>query len=185
MFGNASFGARRVLVVYYSMTGNTARVARDLGRTLGADVESVQDKGHGVGLKGYLKATIDAVRGIPAQIGEPTRNPADYSLVIIGTPVWAWHMTPAIRAYLQRFKASLNDVAFFVTSGDTDVAQIVPSLELVSGHKALASAGFSAQELSDRRNYEGKLTDFVNALGGVVRARPQPGVKVDAAVHAR
>jgi flavodoxin len=156
--------AGKVLVVYYSLTGNTARVARDLAKFTGGDIESIRDSGHGVGLAGYLKATIDAVRGASAQIGPLSRNPRDYALTIVGTPVWARQMTPAIRGWLQRCRENLGPVAFFVTSGDTDVSRIAPALEFLAGRRAVALAGFDARELGNRQSYDAKMSGFLKEM---------------------
>jgi hypothetical protein len=114
---------------------------------------------------GYLKAIRDAVRGAPARIEPITRRPSDYALTIIGTPVWAWKMTPAVRAYLRQTQQQLGRVAFFVTSGDTDVAKIVPPMEALAGVKAIASVGFNNRELNDERLYQEKLRAFLAAIG--------------------
>jgi multimeric flavodoxin WrbA len=98
--------APKVLVVYYSLTGNTARVARDVARRTGGDIESIRDSGYGVGFTGYIKAAIDAVRGASSQPGPLARNPRDYALTIVGTPVWVGHMTPPVRGWLQRCRAA-------------------------------------------------------------------------------
>jgi hypothetical protein len=159
MFG----AARRVLVAYYSLTGNTARVGRDLAKALGADLESIRDEEHGAGVLGYFKAAVDAVRETPAQIAAPAHDPGNYSLVIVATPVWAGKMTPAVRTYLQNLRANRCDVAFVITSGDTGGEEIVPPMERVCGHTAVASAAFSASHLSDRAVYEERLAAFVAA----------------------
>jgi menaquinone-dependent protoporphyrinogen IX oxidase len=153
----------KTLVVYYSQSGNTARVARDIAKRMGADLESIQDRHYEVGFLGYLKAVVDAVRGVSAVIDEPMLNPGDYALTIIGTPVWAGHMTPAVRAYLQKYQRSFGDVAFFVTSADTDSARIVPYLESLAKRYAMAFTGFSARELADQPTYEKRLSDFLKA----------------------
>lgn len=155
---------KRVLVVYYSLTGNTARVGRDLAARLDADIESVRDKGHGTGFVGQLVAAFDAWRSAAATI-EPLQNDsADYEITLIGTPVWAGAMTPAIRAYLQRTSGKLRNVAFFTTSGHTDITRILPSLEALAGRKSTACAGFNARELNDATSYQRKLATFVDAL---------------------
>lgn len=155
---------KRVLVVYYSLTGNTARVGRDLAARLDAEIESVLDKGHGTGFMGQLVAAFDAWRGAAATIEPLQRDPADYETTLIGTPVWTGAMTPAIRAYLQRTSGKLRNVAFFTTSGNTDIARILPSLEALAGRKSIAFAGFDARELKDATAYERKLATFVDAL---------------------
>ena len=159
-------GGRKILVAYYSLSGNTARVARDIAARVGADIESIQDPGHGVGFFGYLKDSLDALRNIPAKIGPLAKNPADYALTIVGTPVWAGHLTPAVRSYLQQTQGRLGKVAFFVTSGNTGVAKIVPSIELLADTRLIASAGFNARELSERGSYDEKLTAFLKEIDG-------------------
>jgi flavodoxin len=156
----------KILVTYYSLTGNTARVARDIAARVGADIESIQDRGHGVGFFGFLKDSLDALRGIPAKIEPPAKNPGDYALTIIGTPVWAGNMTPAARAYLQQAQARLGRVAFFVTSGNTAVARVAPSMEALAKARSIASAGFNARDLKEQNLYEEKLTAFLNEIHG-------------------
>ncbi len=152
------------LVVYYSLTGNTARVATDLAAKLDADLESIRDRGHGVGFWAALKAGYDAMKDRPARIDPLQRDPADYALTLIGTPVWGWKMTPAVRAYLQQTAGRLHDVAFFVTSGNTDVTTLLPSLEGLAKRTAIASAGFNGRELADGIVYKRKLSRFVEAI---------------------
>jgi flavodoxin len=160
--------AGRILVAYYSITGNTARVARDVATRTGGVLESIRDPHHGVGFFNYLKAMVDAVRGATTRIDPITRNPDKYDLIVIGTPVWAWNATPAVRAYLQQTQGRLKNVAFFVTSGDTSVAKLLPSLEALAKRKAVLSAGFNASELKDQALYEPRLAAFVR---GIERSR--------------
>ena len=155
----------KILIAYYSRTGRTARVARDIAARTGGDIERIQDPRHRIGCLGYLEAIRDAVRGAPARIPPITRKPSDYAMTIIGTPVWAWKMTPAVRAYLRQTQQQLGHVAFFVTSGDTDVAKIVTPMEALVGVRAIASIGFNSRQLNDQKLYEEKLRSFLAAIG--------------------
>ncbi len=161
---------RRMLVVFYSLTGNTEKVAKDLAQRLDADIESIHDTQHGVGWLSNLRAGMDAWRQKPAVIGAPQRDPADYELTLIGTPVWSWQVTPGVRAYLQQTRGKLRKVAFFITSGNTDISKLLPSLEALAGCKAVASAGFSARELNNSAAYEMKLAEFIHAIRNVTAA---------------
>jgi len=168
-------GGKKTLVVYYSLSGNTARVARDVAARLGADIESIQDRGHGVGFFGYLKDCLDAVRGVPAKIGPLAKNPGDYALTIVGTPVWAGHLTPAVRSYLQQTQGRLGKVAFFATSGNTGVAKLLPTIELLADTRLVATAGFNARDLAAQDSYEKKLAAFVDEILGRY-TRPEAAV---------
>lgn len=164
---------KKVLVVYYSLTGNTARVARDLAKRLDADIESIHDAEHGVGFLGQLKAAYDAWRQAPARIARLQRNPSEFAVTIVGTPVWMRRMTPALRAFLLVMRGRFRRVAFFVTSGNTDVETLVHDLEASGLCRAVAIAGFNQRELRDPILYERKLSNFVQAIERGMAAPPE------------
>jgi flavodoxin len=154
----------KVLVVYYSLSGNTARVALDLARRLGADIESLRDKNHGAEFAGFLRAAYDAWRRIPSSVENLGRDPGNYDLTIIGTPVWVGQMTPAVRSYLRQTHGRCDRVGFFVTSGNTDVTKVLRSFEAEAKQAAAASVGFNQGELRDPEAYERKLSDFAETV---------------------
>ena len=165
---------KRILVTYYSLTGNTAKVAVDLAARLRADVMPLRELAQRRGMLGYLRAAIDSLRERPAAIEPPAKSAGDYDLIIVGTPIWAGRITPAVRAYLQTVRGATARVAFFITSGGTDVATVRPALEKLAGAPALAAAGFTERELRDPRRYELKLKEFVASVRGATTL-PAPG----------
>ena len=78
------------LVVYYSRTGNTKFVAEEIAAEIGADIEEIVDLKSRAGTMGWLSAGRDATINRQTKIAETKRNPADYDLVVVGSPVWAW-----------------------------------------------------------------------------------------------
>jgi flavodoxin len=105
------------LVLYYSRTGKTKFVAETIASELGSDIEEIVDLKNRDGKRGWMSATQDASRGKETQIAQTTINPRDYDLLIIGTPVWAFTLTPAIRTYLRNNDLSGKKVALFFTLG--------------------------------------------------------------------
>ncbi len=154
----------KILVAYYSRTGNTERVARDIARLLGADIEKIIDKKKRTGILGYLFGGRDAMKKLPTEIGEIQKDPSEYDIVVLGTPVWSWNATPAITTYIARTMGHLKNAAFFITSGNTAPEKIVPYLEEISGKKALAYTGFTKNELKDAGVYGRKIEEFTNAI---------------------
>ncbi len=156
----------RTLVVFYSRTGHTRKVTEDLALLLGADVEELIDKKARAGMSGYLGAGKDALGEKLTELGPLKFNPADYELVVIGTPVWSWNMTPAVRTYLSAHKAVFGTVAFFTLSGKTAPDKIVKKMEVLTGKTARAFAGFVDADLKDQNRavYEGKIRAFADKL---------------------
>jgi hypothetical protein len=162
--------SKSALIAYYSLTGNTAKVATDLAARLDAGPERIHDQGHGAGVFGQFTGALDAWRKKPARISAPQQDPAQYAITVIGTPVWVGQMTPAVRAYLKQMRGRIQHVAFFVTSGETDVTRILPSLEAEAGLKSVAAVGFNARELGEPATYENKLSAFVADLMSAARS---------------
>lgn len=161
-----------VLIVYYSLAGNTGRVANDLARHFNADVECIVDMKRRKGLWGYLTAIVDTWRHKPAVIGAIQHDPSTYSLVLLGTPVWGWNITPALRAYLEQTRGKLRNIALFITSGDTDVSRIVPFLRGLSSGRIVAAAGFNARELHNADLYRTKLEAYMREIESASAAEP-------------
>ncbi len=107
----------RLLVVFHSRSGTTRRIAHAIAESLGADIEEIADLKKRTGLFGYLGAGRDAMRRACSPIGEPTRNPADYDLVIVGSPIWVGRMSSPVRSYLTRYRGQFKAAGFFCTCG--------------------------------------------------------------------
>jgi multimeric flavodoxin WrbA len=179
--------SKPVLVVYYSLTGNTERVAKDLARRLDADVENIHDKRHRRGMLGGFFAALDAWRQVPAAIDTPRYDPSQYRIVLIGTPVWLGQMTPAVRAYLQRESSGFKAVGFFMTSGNTEIASVAPSMQRLTQRAAVAAMGLRILELEDSSTYERKIDAFVRQVrdSAVPRAEEPERESAHVAPHCR
>lgn len=105
------------LIVYYSRTGNARFVAETIAAEIGADIEEVTDLKKRSGALGFLTGGSDARRGKETKIGPSVKSPADYELIVIGTPVWAGRPTPAITTYLKKNNLSGKKAALFITQG--------------------------------------------------------------------
>ena len=108
----------KALIVYYSRTGVTRRLAHHIGEALEGqhcDVEQILDLKARSGLLGRLVSGKDAIIGKPARIEAPQKFPSDYDVMLIGTPVWVGTPAPAVRSYLGRVGTVSPKVAFFCT----------------------------------------------------------------------
>lgn len=104
----------KTLVAFYSRDGHTKRVAEIIANALNAELDEIVDKKPRKGILGFLRAGYDATRRKTTEISF-TKNPTDYDIVVIGTPVWNSRVTPAIRTYLLRNRENIRRAAFFAT----------------------------------------------------------------------
>lgn len=105
----------KTLVVYYSRSNVTRKIAEMIREKLDCDIEEITDAGKYGGKIGYMKGGFDATTGKTTEINEITKNPSDYDLVIVGTPVWASNMATPVYSYLIKYSDQINDIAPFCT----------------------------------------------------------------------
>jgi flavodoxin len=128
----------RILVVYYSRSGHTEFVARQIAALCHADLERIVDRRPRQGWLGYLRSSLEAILGLRPDIERGRHRPGDYDLVIVGTPVWFWGVASPVRTWLHRHRGALDHVALFCTCGGSGHARTLDALEAMCGNPALA-----------------------------------------------
>ena len=100
----------KTAIVFYSMNGNTAMVAKKLAERMDADLieikpeQSYPDKG----FKKFLWGGKSAVMAETPKLIPYTFNADEYDQIIIGFPVWAGNVTPPIRSFVKENKEHLK-----------------------------------------------------------------------------
>jgi flavodoxin len=122
------------LVVYYSRTGNTAKVAELLADELQGDIEEIVDTKNRSGFFGYLGAAWDMIWKVEADIEPLESTPAHYDLVVIGTPIWSWAVAAPVRAFLDELAGRAKRAAFFCT-GDNGESKVLVQMTDLFGKK--------------------------------------------------
>ena len=154
---------RRFLVVYYSRTGTTRRVAEALAQKLGADIEEIVDRKRRAGVLGFIVSGKDAHLQRLTQIEEPRRNPEAYDLVTLGTPVWAFTMSCPVRTYIARFKDRLPAVAFLLTTGGTGIESTFKDMTQLCGKQPVAQLGLKQRHVR-KGDWDQAVEEFVSKL---------------------
>jgi flavodoxin len=162
---------KKVLVAYYSRTGYTSAVAREIARACNADLESIRDiRGHGTGV-GYLRSAFEAALHTSTNNRRVKNAPEEYELVIIGTPIWCWNISSPIRAYLETQREHFKRVAFFCTYGGSGKDKVLREMATLAGKPAVANMGVSDNEINQGAHHD-KISSFISRLGGTSSVPP-------------
>ncbi|MBR9705449.1 hypothetical protein GOV14_00275 [Candidatus Pacearchaeota archaeon] len=148
---------KKILVVFYSRTGNTKKVARIISKQLGAELSEITPLTNYHGGVGFLKAFLSGMFHRSPKI-KHYKMPTNYDLVIIGTPKWPGGVSSPIRTFLKNEK--FRRVAFFCTKGG--LGSPFKPMEKLS-NKPLATLDIDAKETSDN-SYKQKIVDFLNKI---------------------
>ena len=105
----------KALVIYYSHDGNTRLVAQTIAEATGADVLALKPTKE-VASQGFAKffwggAQVMMKRTPP--ILPFDKQPQEYDLLFIGTPVWAGTYTPPLRTFFSTTDLKGKQIALF------------------------------------------------------------------------
>ena len=158
----------KILIVYYTRTSTTRKVAETIQMELahkGAQVDSerIVDMTSRTGGIGYLKGGRDVIFKRTTRIEPAKHNPADYDLIIMGTPVWVGTMAPAIKVYLSQFQQHMKEVAFFTTQGGTKRQRVFDDLKVAVKKEPVAELMLTTLEVRNKE-FRQKLSEFVDKL---------------------
>jgi|YelNatPaOPRAMG01_1025707.scaffolds.fasta_scaffold137967_2 flavodoxin len=103
------------LVVFYSRTGTTKKVAEAITYFLKCDVEEILDLKDRSGVLGWLSSGMDATLKKITEIEKAKKFPESYDVTIIGTPIWNNTMSAPVRTYISEYRDHFKSVAFFCT----------------------------------------------------------------------
>lgn len=152
-----------ILIVFFSRTNTTKKVAEALAQKLGTDLEEIKSVKSFSGPIGYLRAGREAMKKMAAEIKPAIKNPADYDLVILGTPIWGWIVSSPVRAYLEQNKDKIKNVAFFCTMSGSGDLQAFEEMADVAKQKPKAVLGLLTKEVVTNQAEE-KINEFINKI---------------------
>jgi flavodoxin len=155
----------QILIAYYSMGGNTRRLAEEIHAATGADMDEISEPAPRRGFKGVMRALFDATLARKPSILATEHNPADYDLLIIGGPIWARRMAAPVRTFAERYGTKAKQVAFFCTEGGKGAETGFTDLERLSQHHAVATLTVDAAHLDPAAH----RSDLGHFLAGVRR----------------
>ena len=140
--------ATKMLVLYYSQTGNTKAVAEEIANKLGADIEEITMADP---YDPDFQATIDRCLKEREQEILPTINPvkadlANYDVIFLGYPVWFGTYAPPVITFLNDADFSGKKIVPFCTFGSgglessvKDLVAAEPNAEVLPGYGVRAA----------------------------------------------
>lgn len=148
-------GGRKVLIVYFSRSGNTREIANQIHGLVGGDVVELQtvtpypDEYNAV----TKQAKEELNSGFKPALKTKIENIASYGVVFVGSPNWWGTIASPVRSFLSGYDLSGKTIAPFIThegsglgrSGE-DIAALCPNAKTLDG---LAVRGKSAKTAQD------------------------------------
>ena len=141
----------KILISYFSASGNTKKVAEKIATVVGGDLSPIEPK------EKYTEADLDWMdkesrssiemrENIKPEISSKVFNLNEYDIVLLGFPIW-WYKEPTIiDKFLEENDMTGKKIYVFVTSGSSGVDSTYkslqnnfPNLNFVSGRRFTGS----------------------------------------------
>ena len=127
------------LIVYYSLSGTTKKLAERMAGILKCDVKHLSIFG-----------------------GNVPMGKDKYDLVIVGGPIWLYSPAFPVGRFLSKNKSMLSEVAFFCTY-QTSIGSSFAKMERKSGKKPRGLLSMKAEEIGTEKGDQ-KLREFLDIL---------------------
>jgi Flavodoxins len=134
--------AKKVLIVYYSYSGNTQVIAKQIQKDTGGDLFEIQT------VKAYpkeYKAVVDQARKEVDSNYKPAlrtklQDISKYDVIFVGSPCWWSTIAPPVRTFLSGYNLSGKTIVPFMThegSGmgrsEADIRKLCPKSTVLNG----------------------------------------------------
>lgn len=146
------------LVVYYSRSTITKKLAEKIADQTNADIEEIKPKVNYQGRIGYARAIKDARSEKNIELETLKYNPADYDIIYLGAPVWASKTANPLISYIKQNKNNFKNVKFFLTAGSSGFESSFEQMEKES-QKPLKTLNLTTKEVK-QDNYD--LKSFIS-----------------------
>ncbi|MCX8200213.1 MAG: NAD(P)H-dependent oxidoreductase [Candidatus Micrarchaeota archaeon] len=160
----------KALVVYYSRTGTTKKVADAIANALKCPVEALSDPKNRRGPIGYARCAKDIILRRRVDLGKLKKDVSKYDLVIIGTPVWLHQPSSITRTFMQDYCKKLKKVAFFCTYMGAGEKHVLKSMAAVCGKEPVATLSVRSLEVYNG-TYVHKVNGFVDELKHIFKPK--------------
>ncbi len=174
--------APKVLVLYYSQTGTTQKVAETLAASLGADIEAIEAI---VPYAGSFEETIGRCKeemetGTLPEIKPLTSDLGAYDVIFLGYPIWFGTCAPPMKALLGTADFAGKKIVPFCTFGSggldssvRDITASLPDATVLPGYGVRAARIEAAPaEIDDFLKRNGWIEGEVPALEEFPEAQP-------------
>ena len=120
----------KILIAYYSYSGNTKEVAEAIHEKIGGDLFEIRTEG--TYPEEYRPMTVQAQKeikdGYRPKLLTQVENMAQYDVVFIGSPNWWGTITPQVSSFLESYDLSGKKVIPFITHGGGGVQNTIADM---------------------------------------------------------
>ena len=157
-------GTRRILVAYFSWSGNTREIANQIHKIAGGDlfeIVPVSKYSHDYD-ETVKQARKELETSCRPQLASEVENIESYDLVFIGYPNWCYTIPAPVASFLSKFDSTDKTIAPFCTHGGDGLGESVGDITKLCQH-SLVLEGLAVRG-SEARNAQSKVSEWLRKI---------------------
>jgi flavodoxin len=164
-FAKAVGTDKKIVVVYFSRSGNTKALAEQIRSATGGDMVELEP------VDAYPKnyqATVNRAKpelasGYCPPLKNEIRNLGTYDVILLGSPCWGGSIAPPVRTFLSEYDLSGKTLAIFMTHGGSGLGRAPADIKTLAPRAILADGlAVSGRRAHDARN---EVMAWISKLG--------------------
>ena len=148
------------LIVYYSRTNITEKLAKSIASKTDSDIEEIIPKVNYQGKLGYARGGKHAMQEKIIDLETLKYDPEDYDMVYLGTPVWVSKAANPLISYIKQNEGKFTNVKFFATAGSGGFDSTFEQMEKYASVKPQKTLALTTKEVK-KDMFEEKLSTFL------------------------
>ncbi|BAV50905.1 Uncharacterized protein MLTONO_6003 [Mesorhizobium loti] len=155
----------QTVIVVYSRTGNTLKVAKALAGMIGAEIAEIRCQRSYEGPIGFVRGVVDSImrRNPSINVAQVAAQPHD--LMVIAGPIWAGRAAAPLMTFLAGRPKLPERVALLLTRGGTNSAKAVAEIETIVGGPLASKLALKEADIKGNR-FSAPLADFARKAMG-------------------
>jgi flavodoxin len=144
--GSQTFAQERsmvkILIIYYSRTGNTKMCCEALQKELGADMIEIKDLKSRSGGWGFFTGAMGSMFDVHTNIDPLHPDITPYKNIIIASPIWTGTLSTAIRTLIDKNKFDSKKVVLFTTTNAAEKDKYIEKSKARVAHNGTQVVGY-------------------------------------------
>lgn len=151
----------KLLVVFFSRTGTTRRLAEHIARATSADMEELRESRSRRGILGWLRSGYEGTYRRSAKPLPLQRYLRDYDLVFVGSPTWNRALASPVRGFLEQHASELTNVALFATCQGQGASEVNAQMAAMLKNAPLATLAMLERDVKHSPSVQvGEFTEL-------------------------
>jgi flavodoxin len=132
-------GRKKMLIIYYSRTGNTREIANQIHEKVGGEIIELQT------VKPYpedYEAVKEQARqelesGFKPELKSKMKEIGYYNVIFVGTPIWWGTISAPVKSFLSQYDLSGKTIVPFTTHAGSGLGRSVSDIEAICPHSTI------------------------------------------------